>query len=119
MSSIDYLTKVTASVKRVQRINGRSTGSTSTVIPTLSVTQPTSIDYNTAQRVGTSHRTILESPYKYRMVLFSGDNDVEQGDIMTISGVDCPIRHVEKWPYIVLGETRMVAILEYPVRGGL
>lgn len=117
-SPMDRLTTITVQVKRHLKTDGKSAG-ISTVIPSLEVTQPTSIDYNTAQRVGTTHRPILQSPFKFRMVLFNGDHDVQQGDFMVINSIDCPIRHVEKWPYIVLGQTRMIAILEYPVRGGL
>lgn len=114
---IDLLTQVTASVERYDKVNGRSSGSTSVVIAELKVTQPTSIDYNTAQRVGTTHRPILQSPFKFRMVLFKGDNDVQQGDLVVINSTKYPVRHVEKWPFIRLGETRMIAILEYAVRG--
>jgi len=115
-SPISFLTTVDASVKRYIVSNGVGAGSTTVVIPSLKVTQPTSIDYNTAQRVGTTHRPVLESPFKFRMTLFSGDNDVQQGDIMTISSVNYPVRHVEKWPFVRIGQTRMVAILEYKVR---
>lgn len=116
VSTLSHLTQTTAIVKRYTSVAGKGTGATSTIIESLKVTQATSIDYNTAQRVGTTHRPILESPFKFRMVLFEGDNDVRQGDIMTISGIDYPVRHVEKWPFIRIGETRMVAILEYAVR---
>lgn len=116
---ISLLTNTTVVVKRFITTDGRSSGSTTTVIPSLEVTQPTAIDYNTAQRVGTTHRPVLESPFKFRMVLFEGDNDVQQGDVMEVAGNDYPVRHVEKWPFIRLGQTRMVAILEYATRGGL
>lgn len=115
-STFSHLALTTATVKRYVTVAGKGTGSTSTVIPTLKVTQPVSIDYNTAQRVGTTHRPVLQSPFKFRMVLFEEDNDVRQGDVMTISSVDYPVRHVEKWPFIRIGETRMIAILEYDVR---
>lgn len=115
-AAMSFLTTVTASVARFIVTNGVGAGSTTVVIPTLKVTLPTSIDYNTAQRVGTTHRQILESPFKFRMVLFTGDNDVQQGDVMTISSINYPVRHVEKWPFVRLGQTRMVAILEYKVR---
>jgi len=54
------------------------------------------------------------------MVLFENDRDVQQGDVMTINAgsTEYPVRHVEKWPYVLAGETRMVAILEYDVRDG-
>lgn len=116
---ISLLTQTTAVVKKFVTTDGRGTGGTTTVIAALQVTRPTSIDYNTAQRVGTTHRPVLESPFKYRMVLFEGDNDVQQGYVMQIDGNDYPVRHVEKWPFIRLGQMRMVAVLEYAPRGGL
>lgn len=116
MSSFTPLAKIDASIKKYLYTSGHGTGSTSTHIPSLKVTQPVTIDYNTAQRVGTTHRPILQSPHKFRMVLFEGVHDVDQGMVMTIAGTDYPIRHVEEWPLISLGETRMVAILEYETR---
>jgi hypothetical protein len=118
MTTFAKLLNHTASVKRYVRSSGRGSGSSTVVIPSLSITQPVSIDYNTAQRVGTTHRTILNEPFKFRMVLFEGDNDVQQGDVMTIDAgsTEYPVRHVEQWPFVVAGQTRMVAILEYDVR---
>ena len=116
MSSFTRLATDTAIVKRYVIVAGKGVGSTTTVVPELAITPPANIDYNTAQRVGTTHRPILESPYKFRMVLFEGVQDVEQGDIMTINSVDYPVRHVEDWTLIGAAQDRMIAILEWKVR---
>jgi len=115
-TTFSRLAQIEAKVLKYVTSAGHSTGGTTTVIETLKITQPVSIDYNTAQRVGTTHRPELQSPFKFRMVLFEGDQDVQQGYVMQIAGVNYPVRHVEQWPFIVLGQTRNVAILEYSVR---
>lgn len=116
MSSFTRLALITAKVLKYVTTNGRGMGSTSTVIEELKVTQPVTIDYNTAQRVGTTHRPILQSPHKFRMVMYEGNQDIQQGYVMEINNTRFPVRHVEEWPLIRLGETRNVAILEYEVR---
>lgn len=116
MSSLTKLLSTTAVVKRYTAVGGVRTGSTETLIAALPITPLTSIDYNTAQRVSTTHRPMLQSPYKFKMVLFEGDRDIKQGDFMVIDGINLAVRHIEQWPYITPNEKRMVAILESEVR---
>ncbi len=82
---------VTASTKRPPTIASGKRGAPTTNIASLSCTPLDPIDPELRQRLA------LETPHELLQTFVDTALDIEEGDVLTVSSVDYPIRAVGDW----------------------
>lgn len=97
---------VTASTKRAPAISGGKRGTPVTEIASLRCTPLDPVDAELRQRLS------LETPHELMQTFVDGALDVVEGDILTVGGVDYPIRAVENWTWRHQGSDFRRLILE-------
>ena len=110
MNAFQRMAVVDASTKRAQIASGQR-GEPVTHIASLKCTPLDPVSADLAQRVG------LESPYELLQTM-TEETDVREGDVLTVAGVDYPIRAVGDWRWRVTDESAFcVLVLEDLKRG--
>lgn len=90
-ASFTKMATVTASTKRPPNVSGGKRGAPVTNIASLSVTPLDPISAELKERLG------LESPMELLQTFADGSLDIKEGDILTVSGTDYPIRAIGDW----------------------
>jgi len=102
-----------ASMARVlySRKRGNLTGSFDT-LPGLMGTPRAPVDAETRLRLG------IDTPNVTWEIHFQGAPDIRKGDRLLLSGLEYPVFHCEKWPWLPSDDTRLRVIVE-DVRNGV
>ena len=90
--TLSTMLTVTASTKRAT-ISGGKRAAPTTNISSLTITPLDPLDADISTRDNT------DTPYELLHCFCTGDLDIEEGDILTVSSVDYPIRAVSKWKW--------------------
>ena len=104
MSSFTRLLTVTASTKRPPAVSNGKRGELAAHLSTLKCSALDPVSAEISQRVA------LNTPHEV-LQAFVGADDVREGDVLTVSGKDYPIRAVEDWANF-RGVTFRVMVLE-------
>jgi hypothetical protein len=75
-------------------------------LPGFLVTPLAPVDAETRQRLE------INTPHVTWEVSMQGNPDIKKGDKLIISGVEYPIYHVEKWPWLPSDDIRLRIIVE-------
>jgi hypothetical protein len=97
---------VTASTKRPPVISSGKRGAAATNISSLRCTPLDPVDPEIRQRL------ILNTPNELLQTYTEGGLDIVEGDILTVSSVDYPIRAVGEWYWPVDGTNTCYLVLE-------
>lgn len=57
-----------------------------------------------------ANRLNLQSPYELKQTVVDGSLDIVEGDVLTMDGVDYPIRSVGEWDW-TRGSTRFLTVV--------
>lgn len=57
-----------------------------------------------------ANRLNLQSPYELKQTVVDGSTDIVEGDVLTVDGVDYPVRSVGEWDW-TLGSTRFLTVV--------
>ena len=105
-STFRLFATVTASTKRPPAISSGKRGAAATNISSLRCTPLDPVDPEIRQRL------ILNTPNELLQTYTEGGLDIVEGDILTVSSVDYPIRAVGEWYWPVDGTNTCYLILE-------
>ena len=83
----------TASTKRSPALSGGKRGPAVTHLIGVACDPLLPVNAETAERAG------LDTPHNVFETFVYSDADIEQGDSLTVAGIDYPIRAVERWPW--------------------
>lgn len=98
--SFAALTNTVASTKRA------SLSGFAAYLSSLQCTPLAPVDAETRQRLE------INTPHITWETSLQGSPDIKKGDKLIIAGVEYPIYHVEKWPWLPNGDTRLRIIVE-------
>jgi hypothetical protein len=105
MSSFSLLASVTASTKRPPAVASGKRGAAAEQVASLSIWPLAPVSPEIAHRLG------LETAHEL-LQTFTTETDVLEGDILTVSSVDYPIRAVADWNWRPTGGKKLVLIVE-------
>jgi len=91
-ASFSRLATETASTKRNPAIASGKRGSPATYLTGLRCTPLDPVDPEMRNRLN------LDTPYELLQTFVVGAQDILEGDVLTLNGVDYPIRAVAEWP---------------------
>ena len=106
MGGFSILAYETASTKRPPAIASGKRGDPVENIASLFCIPLAPIDPNVTLRLG------LDTPHELLQTFVDDGLDILEGDTLTVSGVDYPIKAVGDWPWRPGGTTRLRLILE-------
>lgn len=93
MTTSHRFATATATTKRSPAVSGGKRGPAVAHLAAFSCDPLLPVNTETAERAG------LETPYNVFETFVYSDLDIESGDILTVAGVDYPIRAVDRWPW--------------------
>ena len=105
-STFRLFATVTASTKRSPTISSGKRGVATTSIASLRCTPLDPLDPEIRQTL------TLNTPFEALMCYTEGGLDILEGDILTVSGTDYPIRAVGEWYWPIDGTNTTYLILE-------
>lgn len=107
MSSVSFskLARETASTKRPPAASGGKRGEPEAHLTGIAIWPLVPVDPEIAYRLN------LETPHEL-LQTFTEETDISEGDILTVSSVDYPVRAVADWPWRPTGDYRLVVIVE-------
>ena len=85
------MASVTASTKRPPALSSGVRGAAEANLSSLSCFPLDPVDAELRGRLG------IDTPHELLQTFVQGGLDIEEGDILTVSSVDYPIRAVEEW----------------------
>ena len=108
-STFRLFATVTASTKRPPAISSGKRGVAATNIASLQCTPLDPVDSVDPE---IRQRLMLNTPHEILQAFVEGGLDIVEGDILTVSSVDYPIRAVGQWLWPVDGTNTCYLILE-------
>lgn len=91
MSTPARFLTVTASTKRRPAVSSGKVGSATTNLTSLLVAPLAPVDADLRQRL------VLNTPHELLQTVCDNSKDVREGDVLTVSSVDYPIKACENW----------------------
>jgi hypothetical protein len=92
MAAITRFLTVTASTKRQPTISSGKRGAPTTQVASLKCTPLDPVDPELRQRLA------LDTPHEV-LQTFTQETDIAEGDLLTVAGVDYPIRSCAEWAW--------------------
>jgi hypothetical protein len=106
MSTFSLFATVTASTKRTPAVSSGKFGAATSSVASLSCTPLDPLTPEIAMRAG------LDTPYEGLQTFTEGGLDIVEGDILTVSGKDYPIKAVGDWYWPMSANNYQYIVLE-------
>jgi len=105
-TSFDRLLRVTCSTKRPPALSGGKRGAAVASLTGQPCTRLYPVTAEIALRAG------LQTPHEVQQVFMDENADIREGDYLTLSGVDYPVRAVFDWPWFDGNNYKQVIVEE-------